>query len=152
VKTTSILNVQKWLFCDAFLLFVKPTSAAFFRLLLLSLLFPIKVRSSSAPGLVGDVVPYEFVPSANLRTRRNVSIRINHLMLVEYLLEVQRFKVSGGVDNGALVNKQVAVICRRHAFGSHLIIQPFLPQLPPLKPKFLNHFLLCETHIYQIPP
>ena len=133
---------------------MQPASAALLRLLFFALvLVEIKCRLPLFPRpLVCDVNFNEFGPSANVRIRRNDSIYVCNLVLLQDFSEVWAFEVACCVNYGAFLKEEVTVISCCYAFGSYLVFCSFLPQLFPLYPEFFNHFFLGQTHLYQIPP
>jgi hypothetical protein len=127
---------------------VKPTSAAFFRLLFFGLVFiAIKITGFlSARLLVCHVCFDEFVPTAYFRVRGNEPIYVFNLVLLKDFFEVEGFKVACGLDYGAFFNEEVAVVGCCDAFGAYFIVYAFLPQAFPLHAEFFNHFFLVQSH------
>lgn len=51
--------------------------------------------------MTGDVGFHEFAPAAKANVWLNKAVRVFNLVLFEDFLEVERFKISGGMDDGA---------------------------------------------------
>ena len=134
-------------------LFMQPASAAFLRLLLRLRFLTIKLGSPVFPRLLaGNVHPDEFGPSTNLRVRRYIPVHVCYLMLLQDFLEVQCLVVARGMDYGALLHKEVAIVGSGNAFGSYLVVYSFLPQFFPFNFECFSHFFLRHTNRYEIPP
>jgi hypothetical protein len=133
---------------------MQPTSAALLRLLFFAFVL-VTIKCSAPlfpPPLVCDVHFNKFGPSADVRIRRNYSIYVCNLVLLQDFFEVWTLEIACCVNYGAFFKEEVTVIGCCYAFGSYFVFCSFLPQFFPLYSEFFNHFFLGQTHLYQIPP
>ena len=122
------MNSDFYLDRFSFELFVEPASAAFFWLLFFFWFFLVEGCASCSDWFLGgDACFDEFVPSADLGAWRYVSVWVKDLVLFEDFFEVHGFVVSGGVDDCAFFDVEVAVVGCCHAFGSQFVVDSFLP-------------------------
>jgi hypothetical protein len=125
--------------------FVEPASAAFLRRRLFLFLRNIRRGALGTRALMvgaGYFCFYKLVPSPNMRGRLNEAVRVFNFVLLKDFFKIQRLKISGRVDDVAVLNLQTFIVFYWDAFGFDFVIKTLRPEEFPLSFDFFNDFFL----------